>query len=285
MLLKSNENLSIWALILNLLIFIGKLFAGLISNSVSLLSDSLDALEDIFSSIAILIAIKVGNRSPDDSHPFGYNRAEPLAGFVIALFTAILGFQVISMGVRRLINPEPVFIVSFVFYVIIISMLIKFVMYIVFHKKGLLLNSPALLASAVDSRNDVFRSAIVLAAVISTSQGFIWVGSVVAIVFGIILFYSAYSLGKQNIDMLMGKAPSAKFVTHIKKEAKKFSGINGVGDIRAHYTGNSIQLEIVVKMNPRMTVKKSHEIAANLRDRLQEHPEIGRVFVHVDPSS
>lgn len=281
--MKANETLSLWALITNIVLFIGKLFAGLISNSVALISDALDALGDILTSIGIMVAIKTGNKPADKSHPFGHHRAEPLAGFIVAMFTAIIGFQVVILGFKRLFNPVQTKITLLVLVIVLVAMIVKLFMYFIYLNKGKKLNSPALTALSIDSRNDVVRSVVVLAAVVSTKFGIFWFESVIAIALGAMLFHSAYELGIKNIDMLMGKAPSNKFLNHIKREAKKFPNILDVGDVRAHYTGNSIQLEIVVMMNPNMTVKKSHDIAAKLRDKIQEHPEINRVFVHIDP--
>lgn len=281
--MKYNEHLSIWALFLNVILFVGKLFAGLISNSVALISDALESLGDILTSIGIWIAVRTGNKPADKCHPFGHHRAEPLAGFIVAMFTAIIGSQVIVLGFKRFFRPSPTNITPIVLFIVISTMVVKLVMHIIFLSKGKQLNSPALIAIGVDARNDVVRSAIVLAAVVSTEFGVFWFESVVAIALGAMLFHSAYELGTKNVDMLMGKAPSKKFLDHIKREAKKFPGILGVGDVRAHYTGNSIHLEIVVMMNPRMTVKKSHDIAADLRDKIETHPEINRAFVHVDP--
>lgn len=281
--LKSNESLSFWNLSLNFIIFLGKLFAGLVSNSVVLISGSLDALGDILSSVGILVAVRTGNKPADKYHPFGHHRAEPLAGFIVALFTGIIGFQVISMAVRRYFNPQETHITFLVLTIVVVAMLIKLVMYLVFHFKGKQINSPGIIATSIDSRNDVFQSIIVLAAVFATIAGYHWVESLVAIILGFILLYSAYSLGKDNVDMLMGKAPSKEFISHIKKEAKLFPNILKVGAIRAHYAGDEIHLEIVVYMKATMTVKKSHHIAATLRDQLQLHPDINRVFVHIDP--
>ncbi|MBN1175374.1 cation transporter [Candidatus Woesearchaeota archaeon] len=283
--MKANEQFSLGALFLNIILFAGKLFAGLISNSVALISDALESLGDILTSVGILIAVRTGNKPADKCHPFGHHRAEPLAGFIVAMFTAIIGFQVVVLGFRRFFKPAQTHITFIVLFIVIVAMLVKLVMYFVFLNKGKKLNSPALTALGIDARNDVVRSIIILAAVISTEFGVFWFESVVAISLGAMLFHSAYFLGIKNVDMLMGKAPSKRFLDHVKREAKKFPNVLGVGDIRAHYAGNSINLEIVVMMNPLMTVKKSHDVASKLRDKIQEHPEINRVFVHIDPAS
>ena len=101
--MQRSERISVFCYFLNLFLFLIKIAAGFFANSLAVISDAFNSFSDVLSSIIIYFAVKAANKKPDHDHPFGHSRAEPIAGLVIAIFSGILGFEIIKTAVRNII--------------------------------------------------------------------------------------------------------------------------------------------------------------------------------------
>ena len=277
------NRITLTGLILNTFLFIIKLIAGIMSNSIAVISDALNSFTDIFSSIAVYISITASRKKADEGHPFGHHRAEPIAGIVIAIFAGIIGFEIIKGAIERLLDHQTASIGPFVFFVVIISIIIKIFMVHFFRKTGERLKSPAILASAVDFRNDILASSLVLIGVAGSYFGLGFIDEAVGILIGLWIIKSGYDIGKQNIDYLMGKSPDRDLINKIKRLAKNVNGVKGVNDIRAHYVGNYIHIEIHIEVDKRTSTLKSHAIGKDVARSVESIDEIDKAFIHIDP--
>jgi len=280
----SLRKITISGIIINLFLFVIKLIAGIFSNSLALLSDAFHSLSDVLASIAVFIAVKVGRKPADATHPFGHHRAEPLAGFVVALLTAILGFEVLTASFRRLVSPAITSIGLFAFAVLFITIVTKIVMFVVFHKKGKEHNSPAVLASAIDARNDVFVSFIALIGIFGAFIGFPVVETIAAIVLAVILFIVAYKLGKTNVDYLMGHAPPPSLLKKIRSRVRTVKGVK-LKAVKAHYVGHFLHLEINIFVSKKLSLKKAHDLGDDVKVVVEQLDFVDNAFVHINPSS
>lgn len=283
--MNNNSNkYTIIALILNSFLFILKLIGGIISQSTVVISDAINSLGDILTTYFILIAVKITNKGPDIDHPFGHNRAQPLAAYTVAIFTGMLGLEIISRGIKQIQTPTLKSFTYIAFIVLLITICIKIFMTIFFFIKAKLLNNPAIKAINIDSRNDIVISTIAIVGVYSSMIGYPKIEGIIAILMGFFLIYSAYNLGRENIDFLIGKAPKQETINKINNIIKNYPNIIRTKEIRGHYVGNIIQLEIVIIVNGKMSVHNSHNLGAKLRDEIQSISEIDRVFIHINPN-
>ena len=125
---------------------------GVASGSIALISDALNSLVDVITSVAIWYSVRVADREPDLDHPFGHQRAETIAALGVAIFTAILGFEIGRAAVERLISgPQPIEFVGWAAAALVLSVVGSMALAWYFRKRGEELESPAILASAVDS--------------------------------------------------------------------------------------------------------------------------------------
>jgi cation diffusion facilitator family transporter len=281
--MKRHIKITVFGIVLNTFLFLIKLLGGIFSGSLALLSDSFNSLTDILTSLTIFLAVRIGAKKADSDHPFGHRRAEPIAGLVVAIFAAILGFQVISDAFRGFFEPRELDIDLIIFSIIVVSILIKVYMYVLFRREGKRGKSPALMASAVDCRNDILVSFSVL---IGTLFGYIGQplgDTIVAIFIGVFIIYSGLRIGMRNLDFLMGKVPDDEIIEHLKEKALSVEGVKQLNDVRAHYLGNFIQIEIHIEVNRRLSTKKSHDIAKRVQDLIEREEIVDYAFVHVDP--
>ena len=281
--MKRHIRITVFGIALNTFLFIIKLVGGIFSGSLALLSDSFNSLTDILTSLTIFFAVRIGANKADSDHPFGHRRAEPIAGLVVAIFAAILGFQVLSDAFRGFFEPRELDINLIIFLIIVVSIVLKVYMYILFRMEGKKSKSPALLASSVDYRNDILVSFSVLVGNLFGYIGYPIGDIIVAIFIGAFIVYSGFKIGLENLDFLMGKVPDREIVERLKEKALSIEGVKQLNDVRAHYLGNFIQIEIHIEVNRRLSTEKSHDIAKRVQDLVEEEEIVDYAFVHVDP--
>ena len=162
-------------LVCNLLLFSGKLAAGVLAGSVSILADALNNLSDATSSIVTLLGFKLAERPADDRHPFGHARYEYLSGLAVAGIVVVIGFELAKSAVEKLIRPEPVAFTALIVTILAVSIGIKLWLMIFYKKLGKMIGSRTLEAASIDSRNDCLTTAAVLAAAIPKRRRvFLW---------------------------------------------------------------------------------------------------------------
>ena len=271
------------SLIVNIFLFIIKIIVGVISNSIAVISDAINSLTDIVSSAVILYSVRVSLKQPDEEHQFGHNAAQPIAVFLIALFTGIVGINVIEESIKRIISPDRIHVNSAVYIVLAITILVKIILTRYQSNVGKIYKSPALKASAVDSLNDVLASSLSILAVFIVELGFPYVDGIAGILIAFIILKSGYEIAKENLDYLMGRSADEQLLLKIANRAMAVEGVLGMNDLRSHYVGNKFHIEIHIEVDKNISTKLSHDIGNKVKYSIQEIDEVQQVFVHIDP--
>ncbi len=267
----------------NTLLFCLKLWVALFSGSVALLSDAFNSLTDIISSIAIFVCVRISGKAPDENHPFGHSRAEPIAGMIVAILAGILGFEIIRESVGMLLRGGEVVVSPLVVAVPLITIVVKLLMFFYFKAVGRTVNSPAIKASSVDSFCDVFAALAALAGILGVYLGYPFLDPIAGLLISLWVIYTGYSIGVENIDYLMGKAPGAEFTARIEDVARRVDGVVGTNTIRAHYVGHYIHVELHVEVAHEISTFESHEICVRVEQAIERMEKIGKAFIHIDP--
>ncbi len=267
----------------NAILFTGKILVGLSFNSIAIISDSFNSLTDIVASTIVLISVRSSHQGPDADHPFGHKRAQPLAGLVVAIFTGIVGFTIITQSVTRLINGEQIEKGLIPIVLVIAVMVIKLGMHLYVRVAAGRAQSTALMASATDHRNDVLISAAVLAGVVVSNLGYPMFDPVVAILVGMWIIRAGFSIGRANIKYLMGEAPPPELVQSIMKRAQAIEGVLSLNDVFAHYVGTTVEIELHINVDKRITIEEAHAIGKKVQWAIEDMEEISRAFIHIDP--
>jgi cation diffusion facilitator family transporter len=281
--MEKNKKITIYGILLNSILFIAKLIVGLLSNSLAVLSDAFNSLTDIISSISIFIAVKISHKRADQGHPFGHHRAEPIAGIIVAILAGILGFEILRTAIKNLFEQKVGTVGAAALIVLIATIIIKLFMAYYFTKQGTIRKSPAIKASGIDSRNDVLVGTIAILGVIGTLYGFVIFDEIAAIIISFFIFYSGYRIAVENIDYLMGKSPPKEHIDKIKSIAMKVRGVKGINDVRAHYVGNFIHIELHIEVNKNISTQRSHKIGKDVQHAIENVGDVDKAFIHVDP--
>ncbi|MBD3398349.1 cation diffusion facilitator family transporter [Candidatus Micrarchaeota archaeon] len=271
------------AFLVNVFLFIIKLFAGLLSGSLAILSDAFNSFMDILSYLIVFFSIKLAQKGPDADHPFGHRRAEPLSALLIGIISGVLAFEIMKAAVDNVLFGDfAISITPIVFGIVLLSILLKFASYIYLRQKASSSMSTSLEAISIDSRNDVFASSIVLIGIIGVYFDFPVLDDAAAILIAFYILYSGYSIARKNIDYLMGAKPEKKVLGRIRKAAKSVKGLKRLSSTRAHYVGDRVHVEISITLDKKLTPKKTHDIGERVQKEVEKIDVVSRAFVHID---
>jgi cation diffusion facilitator family transporter len=278
------ERLAIWmGIIGNVVLFFGKIFVGITFNSIAIISDSINSFTDIVASTIVFISVRSSYQGPDAGHPFGHKRAQPIAGLVVAIFTGIVGFEIITQSFGRLFSTERIQKGILPILLLVFVMGVKLAMYLFARLTARRTGSTALMASAMDHRNDVLISAAVIVGVGASNLGYPVFDPLAAIAVGLWIIWAGFRIGRDNIKYLMGAAPPDDLVERILAHARAVPGVLGLNETSAHYVGTSVEIEVHIDVDSRLSVTEAHDIATKVRDEIQGMEEVSRAFIHVDP--
>jgi cation diffusion facilitator family transporter len=144
-------------LAVNIFLFCIKLFAGFTVASISIISEAFNSLLDIIASVGIIYSVHIALRAPDDDHSFGHRAAEPITSLLYAIFAGVVSFNTLRESIIRIYVPTIHSVLFFPFAVLGVTIIIKFALGTYLHKVGLKYESPALMASSIDAKNDVWE--------------------------------------------------------------------------------------------------------------------------------
>ncbi|ASA78510.1 cation diffusion facilitator family transporter [Thermococcus sp. 5-4] len=273
----------IWVSIVgNVLLAVLKLTVGFLYSSIALISDGVHSLSDVVTSVIGYAGIKISSKPPDKSHPFGHSRFEPLVAFLIGEALVIVAYEIGRDAVYRIIRGGSIEVNSIMLAVTVVSILAKELMFRYSVHVGKKLNSQILVADAYHHRSDALSSVAVLIGLGAQELGFQYGDSLAGLVVAVFLMKVSLDIILENVGYLTGQAPPFEICEEIKKRALDVPNVLGVHDLRAHYVGSRLHVELHIEVPPELTLKEAHDISEEVKKRIEEIPEVEVAFVHVD---
>lgn len=267
----------------NLLLFLIKIIAGMLSNSIAIIADAVNNLFDSVSSIVTLISFKISEKPADAKHPYGHARMEYVSSFIISFIILIFGIQFIRSSVEKIIRPDEIVFSWLTISILILSILIKLWQCLFYRKIGKTISSSTIFATSIDSRNDMLAtSSLLVASIISTLTGFNLDGYM-GVAVAIFIIISGIRMIADTISPLLGLAPSEELVRSIYKKILSYEGIVGLHDLTVHNYGVSKRFASVhCEVSAKQDIMVSHDLIDNIeRDFLKD---MGiHMVIHLDP--
>lgn len=267
----------------NLLLFAAKLLIGTLSGALSICADAMNNLSDAASAIVTLIGFRLAEKPADADHPFGHARFEYLSGLAVAGLIMLIGFELLKSSVTKILHPAPVAFSLPLVLVLCLSIGAKLWLYAFNRKLGLHINSQTLLATALDSRNDVLTTAAVFAAVLieraTTWQVDGWMGLAVAL----FILSSSVSLAKDTISPLLGESADPELSRLILDTVDAHPLVLGYHDLMVHDYGPGQRFaSLHVEMDSREDPLRCHEVIDDLERKCYREHNI-HLVIHYDP--
>ena len=268
---------------LNLLLFLGKFFAGHLSGSIAITADAFNNLSDAGSSFVTLVGFQLAGQQPDSEHPFGHGRMEYLSGLAVAVLILLMGLELAKSSLDKILHPSDVSSGGLVLLILAVSVAVKGYMWFYNRQTGRKLHSPALEATAADSLNDcVATSAVLVATLIEQLTSWHidgWCGILVAV----FILYSGVGAAKDTIDPLLGVAPTPELVERIRSLVMAHPAIIGIHDLIVHdYGPGRRMISLHAEVSASEDVLALHDEIDNVEKQLQEQLCCDAV-IHMDP--
>ena len=256
---------------LNILLFLGKFFAGTISKSIAITADAFNNLSDAASSVVTLVGFKLAGAKPDSEHPFGHGRIEYVSGLVVSAAILLMAYELLRDSIAKILKPEETEFSVLIVIILAVSILVKLYMYYYNSSVAKRIDSAAMKATATDSLSDTCATAVVLVAtVVGHFTGLAIDGYCGALV-GLFILYAGIRSAKETLDPLLGQAPEGEFVQQIDKIVMAHEEICGIHDLVVHDYGPgrrmvSLHAEVPAEGN----ILEIHDIIDNIENELQE---------------
>ena len=279
---------SITGIVLNVLLFAGKLTVGIIANSVSIIADAFNNISDAGSSVITLIGFRLAAKPVDPDHPLGHGRFEYISAFIVDIMIIVVGFELFTTSIDKIINPSTTESSAITFILLALAILVKFWLFLFYKKIGTTIDSSAIKASSADSICDcVATSLVLITALVSYFNilpHFPLDGITGVLVAGFILFTGAKA-AKETIDLLLGSPPDSKFISEIYDFVKRYPDVMGIHDIMVHDYGPGRQIvSFHAEVPSNCDINHAHEVIDQIeRDMFDEFNCI--VTIHFDPLS
>ena len=274
---------SITGIVVNLFLSIFKLVIGIVTNSMSIISDALNNVTDTGSSIVTMIGFKLSQKEVDNEHPWGHGRMEYITAFIVDILIILVGVELLQNSVDKIIHPVMPTVNGVVIFLLVVAILVKLWLFVFYSKIAKRIDSSAIKATAYDSISDCVSTFVVLfSSVISLIFG-ITIDGYVSILVAIFILITGVKALKETIDILLGSKPDKEFIDQISEFVKKYPMIAGIHDIMVHDYGPgrkivSFHAEVPADAN----ICEAHDIIDELeQDMLKEFKCI--TTIHMDP--
>ena len=224
-------------ILLNLLLSLGKFFAGLLTGSIAVTADAFNNLSDAGSSVVTLVGFKLAGQKADDGHPFGHGRIEYLAGLLVSLLILMVGVELGKTSIEKIFRPEQVDFSLVTVVILIASILVKLWMCLFNRNLGRRIGSAAMEATATDSLSDVVATSAVLAGTLVGEFTGVSIDGWVGVVVAIFILRAGWGAAKDTVDPLLGSAPDPALVKEIQDVVLSHRQVVGMHDLVIHDYG------------------------------------------------
>ena len=267
------------------LIFV-KGISGYLGHSYALIADATESGADILSSGLLWLGLRIAIKEPDEEHPYGHGKAEPLAAIAVSLFliaaAAWIGYHAID-----LINKPHILPAKFTLWILLIVIGIKETMFRYVLRVGNKINSQAVKADAQHHRSDAITSVaafIGISIAIIGGKGYEGADDWAALAASALIFYNAIVILRPALSEIMDAAPSNEIVGKVKEIAGAVPMVKGIEKCYVRKMGFDYYVDIHIEVDGQLSVTEGHRIAHLVKDALLESElRVINVLVHVEP--
>ena len=284
---KTAMKVSIVSVIWNLLLSAGKLFAGIFANSGAMISDAVHSASDVFSTIIVMIGVKISGKDSDNDHPYEHERLECVAAIILATVLAATGIGIGYGAVVKIMagdyNVEMPGILALV--AAVVSILVKELMFWYTRYYAKQIDSSALMADAWHHRSDSLSSIGALIGIIGARLGFGIMEPLASVVICIFIEKAAYDIFMDAVNKMVDKSCDDETMEKIKACAMNIPGVENIDLLRTRVFGNKIYVDMEIAADGNKTLDETHAVAERVHDAIeQEFPKVKHIMVHVNPA-
>lgn len=267
----------------NVMLFLGKLLAGLVAGSISVMADAFNNLSDAGSSLLTFVGFKFAGRPADREHPFGHGRMEYVTGLIISFIIMMMGFELAKSSVSDIIHAEKTAFSALAFAILLISVAVKLWLFFFYRRLGRLINSGTLTAAAMDSLSDTVSTAAVIISMLIAKFAGINTDGYAGVLVSLFIMYTGVMTFRDSLTPLLGTRPDRQLVCEIRDRVMSYPDIIGVHDLLVHdYGAGNMMISLHAEIPIAMSFAQAHDLVDVIEDDLKAEYKCS-VTIHIDP--
>ena len=268
---------------LNLILFAGKLAAGILAHSISIMADAFNNLSDAASSVITLIGFQLSGRRADRDHPFGHGRIEYISGLFVSILILMVGFELGKSSLLRILHPQEILFSASAAVILAISAAVKFYMFLYNRDLAGRIDSVALRSTSLDSLGDFIATSVVLLCQTLSLCFHVQLDGWCGLAVSLFILHTGIKSVADTTDPLLGQAPDPVLSAGIEEMVLHTEGILDLHDLMIHDYGPGHQIvSLHAEVPSAFTLVHAHEIIDRLESRIDS--EFGVMsIIHIDP--
>ena len=280
---KCGTRAGVVGIVLNALLCMGKLAAGLLTGSVAIVADAFNNLSDAASSVITLVGFRLAAQAADEEHPFGHGRMEYLAGLVVSMAILLMGFELGKTSVEKLLHPEELSFSWLAVAILAAAVLVKLWMHRFNRTLGRAISSQAMEATAADSLSDAAATGVVLAATLIGHFFHLQIDGLAGLLVAAFILKTGWEAAKDTLDPLLGRPMDRSLSEDIDKLVVSHPNILGIHDLVYHdYGPGRAMMSFHAEVPADADLLEMHDIIDHIERELKEKHHIETV-IHMDP--
>ena len=271
----------------NLLLSAGKLAAGLLARSGAMVSDAVHSASDVFSTVIVMVGVKVSGKAADREHPYGHERMECVAAIVLAAVLLATGLLIGWQGARHLLFPgeEPLPVPgALALAAALVSIAVKEAMFWYTRRYARQLGSAALMADAWHHRSDALSSVGALVGIAGARMGLPILDPLASVVICAFIVKAAFDIFKEAVNKLVDHSCDAATEAAIRDCVLNHGEVRRVDLLRTREFGSRVYIELEISVDAALSLGAAHGIAESVHDDVERaFPQVKHIMIHVNP--
>lgn len=281
---KAAKRASLLGIVGNIFLFLIKTIVGFISNSQAMIADAFNSGSDILSSVMTYIGNRVASKGADEDHNLGHGKAEYIYSMLISITMIILGLSILVDSFKAIISPNKFEFSIWLIIVCLVTIFIKFLLYLYTKNIGKTYNNLLVEANSKDHRNDMLITSTNLIAAIFSLLGFYLIDGIVGLGISLWIIYTGIKIYGESYDVLMDKTFSQEIKDKVLNIIDEHDEIYKIQHFNATPVGYLYQVSFSIFVDGNLSTFESHDIANNLEKEIGKRvPEIYLTVIHVNP--
>lgn len=284
---KIVMKVSVNSLVVNVLLSIGKVAAGIIASSGAMVSDGIHSASDVFSTFIVMIGYKLSSKESDENHQYGHERIECVAALLLAVILCATGIVIGYEGVQKIIHANELNLAMpgiMALVAAIVSIIVKEGMYWYTRDAAKRVNSGALMADAWHHRSDAMSSIGSMVGIIGARLGYPICDPLASVIICVFIVKASYDIFKDAINKMLDTACDNETVEKMRKVIEGQSGVIGIDQLQTRLFGARIYVDVEIVADGEITLSEAHEIAEQVHEAIEKHFEdVKHCMVHVNP--
>ncbi len=279
---------TVLGLVVNALLAAGKFIAGVVGHSHALIADAVESLADLISSLVVWRGLVVASAPPDDDHPYGHGKAEPIAAGIVGLLLLAAAGWIALSAIQEIMTPHTA-PAPFTLAVLVAVVAIKEGLFRFVRHRGIELESMAVEGDAWHHRSDAITSlaaGLGIAVSLIGGPGYEAADDVAALLASLLIAWNGWALSRRAAWDLMDAVPGLGLRAEITEIAAGVPQVAHVEKCLVRQAGYQVFVDMHVHVDPEMPVREAHAIAHRIKDRIRERfPRVLDVLIHIEPAT